>query len=220
MMKTDARERAKYVGLFFGLVVLPTAIPVYLYVLNACIGVEVTGLVSLLYDAVIGNGISYVGVMALGWPYVLLLRRVGRLNLWTIVIPALAPAAISLILTCLLPEATLIYGLFPAAFMAPGILLAGPCLWLLGTCGRRSRGMSTVIALTLLAWLAFFSYVAVQFYHWLSVAGRVPTPYGILSSFVRSWFAPSLIIGVALACVWGMLYLRHRDPFGPAQAEQ
>lgn len=219
-MKTDARERARYAGLFLGLVVFPTAIPVYLYVLNACIGVELTGLVSLLYDAVIGNGISYVWVIALGWPYVLLLRRVGRLNLWTIVIPALAPAAISLILTCLLPEATLIYGLFSAAFIAPGILLAGPCLWLLGTYGRRPRGINTVIALTLLAWLAFFSYVSVQFHHWLFVAGRVPTPYGILSSFVRSWFAPSLIIGVALACVWGTLYFRDRNTSGPAQAEQ
>jgi len=216
-MKTHSRERVRYVGLFLGLVILPAAIPVYLYVLRACVGVKLPGFAALLYDSVIGNGISYVWAVVIGFGGILVLRKTGWLNRWMILIPLLTPGAISLALTCLYPDDRVEYNLILLFFYAPGILLSAPCLSLISVGTHRSRGIVTIVTLTLLIWLPLLRYASAQFNHWLYVSGRVPIPYSDLSSLVDSWFVPSLIVAAILSCIWGVFYFRHRTDFSPAR---
>lgn len=221
MMKTDSQEHAGYVVLFLLLVILPAAIPVYLNVLNTCLGVSPVGVGSLLYVIPIANVVSYVWAVAIGFPGILLLQRMGRLSPWMVLISLLAPAGVSLILICLFLDYRIQDGLDLLVLIALGVLLSTLCLWLISRCIRKARGLDAVIILTLLAWLAFYSYVAVYFHHyWVFEASRRSPRSDVLLSLVRSWFGPSLIIAVVLSCVWGIFYLRHRDSPTPAATQE
>lgn len=213
-------KRARYVELFLILAILPAVVPVYLYILNAYVPRDSLGpglLTPVLYDIPIINNISYVWALLLGLPYILWRCRRGFSKLWMVLIPGLILAGSSLVAACVVSLEAHPYTIIVAVCVAPGVVLAGICWYLLAGHVCKSTGVHWIIFLTIFIWVLYFSYVTVQYHRWYYRSAQVPIPPGgtpsAFMTLVSSWFTWSLAIAGLLSCVWvlftGLLHCGH-----------
>ena len=118
--------------LFVGLALAPAVVPLVLYVslriALARLGPNQTDLTMPalhLFVLVVGVGLVYLGVACFGVPYVLLLRRAGRLTFRTVMLPILMLSWIYAVVVYTSLHQDYAFAGTVAALCVPGVLLAG-----------------------------------------------------------------------------------------------
>ncbi|MCU0917500.1 MAG: hypothetical protein MUC88_23480 [Planctomycetes bacterium] len=131
--------------LFLGFLVAPAVVPLTLHVALsvtiAGLGLDLTAQTTRslrVFELTFGVGMVYLCMFCFGLPYIVLLAKADRLNVRTIMIPALILSWVYSVLVYAVLQQDFSFAGTVAAACVPGVLLAGLCFYFLAV--WRSHG--------------------------------------------------------------------------------